>query len=145
MQNGDVGNEKLWICLLWSFLPGLWEWLFWLPTLLTTVVSKEIGERRSEEEGPREKQQRQRKGKKKKNGEGDRDKEVDVKRLIIKLLLVFEITGHKQSQSYLLFYGWRISKSLLEGICLFWALLENHKEKSYYFLHLLCSFIRIPF
>ena len=45
------------------------------------------------------------KEKKKKNGEGDRDKEVDVKRLIIKLLLVFEITGHKQSQSYLLFYG----------------------------------------
>lgn len=43
--------------------------------------------------------------KKKKNGEGDRDKEVDVKRLIIKLLLVFEITGHKQSQSYHLFYG----------------------------------------
>lgn len=43
--------------------------------------------------------------KRKKNGEGDRDKEVDVKRLIIKLLLVFEITGHKQSQSYHLFYG----------------------------------------
>ena len=67
-----------------------------------TLVSKEIGERRSEEEGSREKRQRQRK---EKDGEGDRDKEVDVKRLIIKLLLVFEITGHKQSQSYLLFYG----------------------------------------
>ena len=52
-----------------------------------------------------EKSSRDREKEKKKNGEVDRDKEVDVKRLIIKLLLVFEITGHKQSQSYLLFYG----------------------------------------
>lgn len=76
---------------------------------------------------------------------GQRDMEVDAKRLIIKLLLVFEIRGHRQSQSYPLFYGWSISRSLLERICFILSILKNHKEKGYYFLHLLCSFIRLPF
>lgn len=59
---------------------------------------------------------------------GQRDEDADVKRRVIKLLLVFEMTGHMKSQLSFILLNEELVCLCREESALFRALQENNKK-----------------